>query len=287
MQYYYHEHLTDLDDTGFGVIYEQRPCTYMPPHWHQAVELLLFVEGRVTCKFAHSTFQAEPGDLYLINSHDVHETRCTRGAKYLCVHILPSAMCRYMPSFDHLSFSTKFDPDDPVKSEAFAQLRGHMQEILRQKEANQEFSQLETHARLFGMAAILVKYFAHPLALEKTELRRNDMTRLEPLLQYTQVHHSEELSLDGAASLMGLTKEYFCRLFKKNMGVSYLTYLNQIRATAVCRELETSEDPIREIGSRHGFTDPKMMNQYFRELYGCTPSEKRKAFREMICDGVY
>lgn len=287
MQYYYHEQLADLDDTGFGVIYEQKPRTYMPPHWHQAVELLLFVKGRVTCKFSHSTFQGEPGDLYLINSHDVHETRCTRGAKYLCVHILPSAMVRYAPNFDQLSFSMKFDPDDPIKSEAFGQLRGHMREILRQKEANQEYSQLEMHARLFGMASILVKHFAQPLALEETKLQRNDMTRLEPLLQYTQVHHGEELSLDWAADSMGLNKEYFCRLFKKNMGVSYLTYLNQIRATGVCRELETSDDPIGKIGERHGFTNPKMMNQYFRELYGCTPSEKRKAFREMISDGIY
>ena len=60
-----------------------------------------------------------------------------------------------------------------------------------------------------------------------------------------------------------------------------------LRATAVCRELETSDDPISVIAERHGFTSPKMLNQYFRELYGCTPSEKRKAFREMILDGVY
>ena len=69
--------------------------------------------------------------------------------------------------------------------------------------------------------------------------------------------------------------------------VSYLTYLNQVRATAVCRELESSDDPIGVIGERHGFTSPKMMNQYFRELFGCTPSEKRKTFREMISDGIY
>ncbi len=287
MQYYYHEQLTDLDETGFGVIYEEKPSSYMPPHWHQAVELLLFVRGRVTCKFSHSTFQAQPGDVYLINSHDVHETRCTRNAKYLCVHILPSAMCRYVPNFDQLNFSLKFDPDHPVLSQAYEELKLNLEQILLLKESGEEASELEMRARLFGLAAILVKHFSRPMALEETKLLRSDMTRLEPLLQFTQLHHAEELSLEDAANSMGLNKEYFCRLFKKNMGVSYLTYLNQIRATAVCRELETSEDPIGEIGERHGFTNPKMMNQYFRELYGCTPSEKRKAFREMIADGVY
>ena len=80
---------------------------------------------------------------------------------------------------------------------------------------------------------------------------------------------------------MGLNKEYFCRLFKRNMGVSYLQYLYQVRATAVCRELEISDDPISEIAERHGFRDPKMLSQHFKEIYGCTPSEKRKFFREV------
>ena len=287
VQYYYHEQLTNLDETGFGVIYEEKPSSYMPPHWHQAVELLLFVRGKVTCKFSHSTFQAQPGDVYLINSHDVHETRCTRNAKYLCVHILPSAMCRYVPNFDRLNFSLKFDPDHPVLSAAYEKLKIHLQRILELKEGKEESDPLELHARLFGLASILVKYFSQPMAVEETKMQRSDMTRLEPLLEYTKLHHQEDLNLDDAANSLGLNKEYFCRLFKKNMGVSYLTYLNQVRATAVCRELESSDDPIGEIGERHGFTNPKMMSQYFKELYGCTPSEKRKAFREMIADGIY
>ena len=287
VQYYYHEQLTDLDDTGFGVIYERKPSTYMPPHWHQAVELLMLVKGKISCKFSHGTIQAEPGDIFLINSYDVHETRCTRGARYVCIHILPSTMCRYAANFDQLSFSLKFDPDDPVKSEALETMRRHLEHILQQKDNEQDLSGLEMHARLFALTALLVKHFSQMRAVEETKLQRNDMLRLEPLLEYTQLHHSEPLTLDDAANSMGLNKEYFCRLFKRNMGVSYLTYLNQVRATAVCRELETSEDPIGVIGERHGFTNPKMLSQYFRELYGCTPSEKRKAFREMISDGVY
>ena len=286
MQNYYHRVLTDLDDTGFGVILEDHPRHYIPHHWHDAVELLLFVQGTVTCNFSHSTLRAHPGDIQIINSYDVHETRCSRNAVYLCVHILPSKMCRYVSNFDQLSFSMAFDPQDTEKAQAAQQLRVHMQEILRQTQENPQAARLECQARLFAIAALLVKHFAKPLVVEETKLRRSDMTRLEPVLEYTQLHHGEELTLDWAASEMGLNREYFCRLFKKNMGVSYLQYLNQVRATAVCRELETSDDPISLIGERHGFTNPKMLNQYFRELYGCTPSEKRKAFREIAGENM-
>lgn len=286
MQNPYHRVLTDLDNTGFGVILEDHPRHYIPPHWHDAVELLLFVQGSITCNFTNSTLRARPGDIYLINSHDVHQTRCSRNAVYLCLHIQPSRMCQYVPNFDQLSFSLLHDPADREKAEAYEQLREHMTEILRQTRENPQAARLECQARLFSITALLVKHFSTPLVLEQTRLQRSDMSRLEPILEYIQLHHGEELPLDGAANAMGLNKEYFCRLFKKNMGVSYLQYVNQVRATAVCRELETSEDPISLIAERHGFTSSKMLSRYFRELYGCTPSEKRKAFREITGENM-
>jgi len=284
MQNYQHRLLTDMDESGFGIKYETNLSAYTPPHWHKAVELLLFVKGKVTCNFENGKRHFKAGDLFIINSHEVHETKCSRNAVYLVVHIAPDIMCKYMPTFDQLRFSLSHDPEDQAKAMAYAQLRSHVQEILRQTEETDPAYKLERQARLFAVAALLVKHFSQPLAMEETRLQRSDMTRLEPLLEYIQLHHAEELPLDEAVDFMGLNKEYFCRLFKKNMGVSYLQYVYQVRTTAVCRELETTDDPIGEIGERHGFRDPKMLNQYFREIYGCTPSEKRKFFREVQID---
>ena len=285
MQNYQHRILTAMDETGFGIKYENNLSAYTPPHWHKALELLLFIKGKVTCNFKNTKRHFKAGDMYIINSHEVHETKCTRNAVYLVVHIDPNAMLHYVPTFDQLRFSLAFDPEDQSKAMAYDQLRAHMNEILRQTTEEKDLAhKLERQARLFAVAALLVKHFSQPLAVEETRLQRSDMTRLEPLLEYIHLHHSEELPLDEAVEFMGLNKEYFCRLFKKNMGVSYLQYVYQVRTTAVCRELETTEDPIGEIAERHGFRDPKMLNQYFREIYGCIPSEKRKFFRDVTIE---
>ena len=282
MQNYQHRVLADLDETGFGVKYETDLSIYTPRHWHKALELLMFIKGKVTCNFENASLQFKAGDMYILNSHEVHETKCTRNAVYLVVHIDPTRMCHYVPTFDQLSFSLTFDPEDQVKAMAHEQLRIHLLEILRQTREEEDGAwMLERQARLFAVAALLVKHFSQPLAVEQTRLQRSDMTRLEPVLGYVQLHHEQEISLEDAAKTMGLNKEYFCRLFKKNMGVSFLQYVYQVRANAVCRELETTDDPIGQIAERHGFRDPKMLNHYFREIYGCTPSEKRKFFREV------
>ena len=282
MQNYQHRVLADLDETGFGVKYETDLSIYTPRHWHKALELLMFIKSKVTCNFENASLQFKAGDMYILNSHEVHETKCTRNAVYLVVHIDPTRMCHYVPTFDQLSFSLTFDPEDQVKAMAHEQLRIHLLEILRQTREEEDGAwMLERQARLFAVAALLVKHFSQPLAVEQTRLQRSDMTRLEPVLGYVQLHHEQEISLEDAANTMGLNKEYFCRLFKKNMGVSFLQYVYQVRANAVCRELETTDDPIGQIAERHGFRDPKMLNHYFREIYGCTPSEKRKFFREV------
>ena len=284
MPNYQHRLLVDLDESGFGIKYETNLSAYTPPHWHKAVELLLFVKGKVTCNFENGKRHFKAGDLYIINSHEVHETKCTRNAVYLVVHIAPDVMCKFVPTFDQLRFSLAFDPEDAAKAEAYGQLRQLMQQILENGEEAEPGWKLERQARLYAAAALLVKHFSRPLAMEENRLQRSDMSRLEPLLEHIQLHHGEELPLDDAVEFMGLNKEYFCRLFKKNMGVSYLQYVYQVRTTAVCRDLETTEDTIGEIAERHGFRDPKMLNQYFREIYGCTPSEKRKFFREVHID---
>jgi len=284
MEQYQHLLLTDLDEAGFGVRYADHLSTYSPLHWHKAVELLLFVKGRVTCIFENSSLHFSPGDLFLINSHQVHEAKCSRDAEYLVVHIAPERMCRFVPTFDQLSFSLSVPAEDQPKAMAYDQLKKHMEEILRLTQSQESAAGLMREARLFAVAALLVRFFSQTLAVEETRLQRSDMTRLEPVVEYVRLHHADELTLDDAADAMGLNKEYFCRLFKKNMGVSFLQYVYQVRATAVCRELETSGDPIGQIAERHGFRDAKMLNQYFREIYGCTPSEKRKALREVTLE---
>ena len=48
MQHCQHRMLTTIDETGFGIKLENNLSAYIPPHWHKAVELLMFVKGAVT-----------------------------------------------------------------------------------------------------------------------------------------------------------------------------------------------------------------------------------------------
>ena len=280
MNNHYQHQMVSLDASGFGVKCLDRLSTYAPHHWHKELELGLMIRGSVTCAFENGSRRFKAGELFLINSYEVHETRWSRSAHVLVVHIDPAMMCRWSPSFDQLFFSLAFDPEDQQRAGALREIHAQMTKILDLTQDKGDAALLERQSCLFHVAALLQTHFSTPLAQEENTRHRSDMARLEPILEYVQLHHGEDLQLEDAASAMGLNKEYFCRLFKKNMGITHLQYIYQVRAAAVCRDLELTDDPIGEIAERHGFRDGKTLNQYFRELYGCTPSEKRKFFRE-------
>ena len=66
MQTYLHRVLPEMDDNGFGIKYEKNVSSYIPPHWHHAVELILLVKGNVTCVFENTKQQISKGDICII-----------------------------------------------------------------------------------------------------------------------------------------------------------------------------------------------------------------------------
>ena len=267
----------DMEETGFGVKYENNLTTYFPPHWHKAIEMLLFVKGTVICNFENAKRQFKKGDMYIINSHEVHETKCTHNAVYLVVHIDPNMMCRYVPAFDQRRFHLAFDPEDQEKAMAYEQLRAHMQEILRLSAKETDLTtKLERNARLFAVAAILVKHFSQPLAVEETKLQRSDMTRLEPLLEYIQLHHGEELPLDEAVEFMGLNKEYFCRLFKKHFNSNFSDFLNGYRIDRAKQILRDTSMSVADVAAATGFNSFSYFCKLFKAATGMSPTDYRR-----------
>ena len=97
---------------------------------------------------------------------------------------------------------------------------------------------------------------------EKNEI----LNRLEKIIGYIDEHHAEQLSLELIASHFFLSREYFSRFFKKNMGVTFTRYLNQVRLMHIYQDICNTTTGIMEFGELHGFTNYKLFNKMFHEI---------------------
>jgi AraC-like DNA-binding protein len=95
------------------------------------------------------------------------------------------------------------------------------------------------------------------------------------VISFVDEHYSEQLSLSDIADYVGLEQKYFCRFFKKHMGMSFHQYLNETRLAHTYQDIVSTNDSIKEIAERNGLLNQKLFNHTFKELYGCRPSDVR------------
>lgn len=106
--------------------------------------------------------------------------------------------------------------------------------------------------------------------------KNKDLDRLNKVLTYTSQNYNRPISLDEISEIAFLETGYFCRFFKKYMGITFLEYQNEIRISHIYHDLLSTDDKIKDILDRHGFTNYKLFRRMFFEHFNTTPSQLRK-----------
>ena len=99
---------------------------------------------------------------------------------------------------------------------------------------------------------------------------------MDEILQYIRSHYQEDITLHDAASALHVSHEYFCRLFRKHTGQTFLSYLNAVRTMHFHEDLLRTDASITELLQRHGIQNYKVFLRDFKATYGCSPCELRK-----------
>jgi len=107
-----------------------------------------------------------------------------------------------------------------------------------------------------------------------------DIKKILPALSYIDEHYAQDITLDDVARLQNLNPSYFCRVFKRASGSSFVDYLNFVRICKSEKLLAAGEKSILEIACDVGFTSLSYFNRTFKRYKNCTPTEYRRAHYE-------
>ncbi|RAW12889.1 DNA-binding response regulator [Paenibacillus taichungensis] len=83
--------------------------------------------------------------------------------------------------------------------------------------------------------------------------------------------YSGYVTLELAASVIGLNASYLSRIFKEETQRTFSEYLNQVRIDAGCKLLDSGRYSIKEISMQVGFTTHNYFFKVFKEITGLTP----------------
>ncbi len=101
---------------------------------------------------------------------------------------------------------------------------------------------------------------------------------MAPVIETIMNDYARPLTMAGLAAKLGLSVSQFGRQFKKRFGTTPLKYLIEVRITAACELLTTSDLAIARIAEATGFYDQSHFTNQFQRLKAMTPSRYREDF---------
>ena len=98
-------------------------------------------------------------------------------------------------------------------------------------------------------------------------------------VDYISKNYAADIDLEMTADYVNKSKNYFSYLFKKEMGVSFVEYLNQVRIEEAKKLLETTDEKSYEISKRVGYSDNKYFSIVFKKYTGMSPAQYRNMLK--------
>ena len=90
------------------------------------------------------------------------------------------------------------------------------------------------------------------------------------------MHYREEMTLGRIADHFALTREYFSRLFRRSLGMTFTKHLNRVRISHFYQDLISTDRPVMELLEENGIRNYKTFGNMFHEMYGYSPREVRR-----------
>jgi AraC-like DNA-binding protein len=216
--------------------------------------------------------------MMVIETGKVHSTASGSDAyMFVCIHIAREQLKSYMPDIDLYQIDC---PPIDINDDRFPEYLNicrMLADLTRIYMTDPPTAPMESEGLILLIYSHLLRHFSTKAIPENTVGNTLTKNRLREVISYVQKHYAEPISLQDAADLLGLNREYFCRFFKKNMGMSFLQYLMEVRLSHMYHDLEVTDKPISVLMEENGLYNQKLCNRAFKKLYGCTPSSVRKA----------
>ena len=91
-------------------------------------------------------------------------------------------------------------------------------------------------------------------------------------LEYIEQFYTKGIMVEEIASYIGLSTDYFSRMFKQFTGLTPVEYIKNVRLAKAAELLRQPEISIAHVAMEVGFEDPGYFSRQFKQVLGVSPS---------------
>lgn len=120
------------------------------------------------------------------------------------------------------------------------------------------------------------QYFLDWIASAEQSGNRAYPPEIRRTIDYIRNHYTEDVHLNDIAQEMGVSPNYLCSMFKKEVGTGIVAYITALRIEKAKQLLRETQLKSYEIAERVGYSNPSYFSTVFKDLTGCTVFQYKK-----------
>ena len=266
-------------DPEFPILVERGASGVRPSGWHEDLEIKINRADKLYITLESEVLCGNPGEIFFINPYQIHTAPNIAGINkdYDCIMISPdffsvcgirSLSLRKLLLEDHIRFNNH------VKNP-------HLTRILDQiidcyADHGDPLSRLT-------IQGLLLQFFSGMLREEVCRTAEGDIPTssghyhtIAPAIEAIHRSYDQKISSEELAQMCQLTHSYFCRLFKKVMGVTPIEYQTQNRLRLADVFLAEGSHTIADIAHMVGFDDAAYFSRCYKKYRGVPPRRAKE-----------
>ena len=249
-------------------------------HQHEEIQLSYIAEGEGTLVVGDTINDFKKDDVLVIGSYVPHVFKSDKGSKKKSLMLtLFFTKDSFGDAFFEIDDLKKLSPFFKRAEHGF-KANSHKQKLMSHFLKLKTQSKFQRFVTFIKLLDILSKSKHQRLSSYKYDKHYSDTEgrRMSAVMEYTINNFQNTIYLDDIAKVAAMTKNAFCKYFKKRTNKTYIQFLNELRIEHAIKLLNQDKDSsIAEIAEKSGFSNISNFNRQFKKFKSQLPSELKNS----------
>lgn len=237
----------------------------VPMHWHDYFEVDLIVFGSVRTRYNDTDFIAGAGSVFVSTYNDAHSYEFLERTNVITIRFDETVLNDKLNEYIGLCSRRLNCVFDKKEMEYFI---GEFRLAERNQREKPLFYKMFVYGIISNMMISIIRKTS-PEAVEKTH------RAVQKVVGIVNKSFREDLTLKNIAQDMFVTSDYLGKIFRKETGVAFSTYLTSVRLRYACYLLSSTDVSVKEISTAAGFQSVEYFMYAFKKNMGKTPGKYR------------
>ncbi|TXC90602.1 response regulator [Metabacillus litoralis] len=185
-------------------------------------------------------------------------------------------ICKWMDIFKEKEYSAEIVKDWTLKLLLDLKVKMKALQFFGTNTSNEVL-----HEEVIGIDSLielrtwLIHYFEMLLSAVNSTSSKSRRKEVLEACKYVEVNLEKKITLDEVANILYLNPSYFSRLFKKEVGGTFVEYVTRAKMNRAKELLEQTVDSVGKICERLGYDNQSYFIKVFKNYVGVTPIEYR------------